>query len=439
MAMKTAPPDTRLGALILERGLLSRPELEAALERARGRGATTDRRALLGELLVRERSLGAELLGELLKEQRRRLRGPTATAAGATRAPAAETLDGYLAALTARSARALLLAPGHPPALRFVEGLEPIDSPALTREGIVAMLAEIFTPAQLEADEVSGVLATSFERSGARYRATSACSQRGRSVVLQRVGLDPRTHALRMPAALAALGEQRRGLIIVAAMRGALIADVLATLVATIASSSRRHVIAIERRPIYDHASGSGLVAQRSVGEHTRDYPSALRAALREDPDVIVVGEMRDPEAAATALLAAETGHLVLAGVHAPDATHALRRVVAAQSASSRSSSRATLANTLRALAVVDVVHGKSGDHVIADIVPGTTAVANLIREDRIQQLDATIKSQPGAIDRDAHLAALVASSEVARIVAIERANDPAALARIERSNERHG
>jgi twitching motility protein PilT len=262
------------------------------------------------------------------------------------------------------------------------------------------------------------------ERGGRRFRITANGSHQGPTLLIRPVERDARSEALALPGAVAALAEERRGFVLVTGPRTSVITDVLARLVATVAETSRRHVIAIDRQPIYRQRSSKSLVAEREVGEHTASYTSALRAALREDPDVIAIGQLGEPEAIATALLAAETGHLVIAGVHAADAAQAIRRLLAAQSASRRSLARATLANTLRAIAVVDAARGRAGWHVVADIVPGTTAVTNLIRDDRLHQLEATVKTQPGAVTRDTRLAELAATGELPRVVALERVSD---------------
>jgi twitching motility protein PilT len=419
--------DSRLGSIALERGLISREELEALAARPAdpARGARR-----MGERLVVERFITAPLLQELLEDQRLRRGLPSVARprAGLPPAPPFDLVE-TLAFTRAQGGTELVIEPGRPRALRRHGALVAFDEPDAARDAVERLAAETFSDdarARVARGEVASRI---LETPSGRFRAMLAGCDRGPVLTTRALSLELDASAERLPAELAALASLRRGLVVIAGGQAAERALVLAEIIDLANRRSRRHIITIERQMSFEHASRLSLVAQREVGRHTASYESALRAALREDPDVIALGEMWEPEAIATAILAAETGHLVFCSLHAADAAQAIRRLVDVQGDERRSLVRATLANTLQAIAVTAVVPGRDGERLlVADIVPGSPSVTRLIREDRLHQLETMSAAASGTTCRDERIVKLFQAGRITRAVALERMAEPARL-----------
>jgi len=424
---RTKTPETRLGHLAVERGVITREELENALAR-RGRPGSKHAEERIGEKLLREHLVTLELLDELIQEQRRRrdqqTRGP-----GAGVRLGADGLGQALASLRDKGATELLALPGRPRALRIRGHLVPAEEAPMTREAVLALAGEVFPPEDVAALAAGRTQTRLVECPAGRFRATLSPVEGGPSLALRALNLEVEAHAEKLPAEVSALADLKRGLVVIGGGHGATRAAVLGQLVDMINRTSRRHVITMERQISFQHESKESLVAQREVGRHTASYATALRAALREDPDVLVVGDLWDPDAVATALLAAETGHLVICAIHATTPVQAIRRLVDVQGDQRRSLVRASLASTLQAAVVIDVIPGKDGERfVVADVVPGSAAVVRLIREDRLHQLETMSEASSGVTSRDERITWLHGAGRISRELALERMRDPARL-----------
>jgi twitching motility protein PilT len=255
-----------------------------------------------------------------------------------------------------------------------------------------------------------------FRHSGGLAAAARLVDERARSLA-----------ELGAPSVLASLVRQPSGLVLIAGLAGHGKSTTLGALVDAIDELGARHVITLEdpiERRFHPHR---GLVHQREVGRDVVSFAAGLRAALRECPDVIVVGEMRDPETIAAALTAAETGHLVLSTVHAASPATAIDRVIDGFSAASAPAIRAQLAAVLRAVSAQRLLPGRRGGRVAAfEILQVTAAVAALIRDDRGHQLVSAIQTgkADGMISLEASLARLVTSGLVERSVGVAAARD---------------
>lgn len=420
---------TRIGRLAVERGLLSARELELLLERARTgarrRGASGAR---LGELLVRERYLTAPLLRELLEEQRRRRAREPEPAPSPEPATTARIAQ-YLARLRAANGQELLLMTDRPPAVRAPDVLTPLPEAPLTEEQMGLFAGEVFDAGAREQAARGATPVRVQAWPAGRFRITLSCSEQGTSISFRPVGLEPAADGITCPVEVEPLADLRRGLVVVAGASAVYRSSVLAKLVDRINDRARRHVITIERTITYEHASRASLVAQREVGLHTASYERALRATLREDPDVLAIGEIQGADAIATALLSAETGHLVVCSLHATTPSQALRRLVDVQGTAQRALVRATLANTLQAVVVLHVVAGRDGGRqLVADVLPATAAITRMIREDRMHQIDTAAATQPGSVVRDGQLRRLFEEGRVTRLAAMECAADPSCV-----------
>ena len=229
------------------------------------------------------------------------------------------------------------------------------------------------------------------------------------------------------PGVLASLVRQPSGLVLIAGLAGHGKSTTLGALVDAIDELGARHVITLEDPIERRFHPQRGLVHQREVGRDVVSFAAGLRAALRECPDVIVVGEMRDPETIAAALTAAETGHLVLSTVHAASPATAIDRVIDGFSAASAPAIRAQLAAVLRAVSAQRLLPGRRGGRIAAfEILQVTSAVAALIRDDRGHQLVSAIQTgkADGMISLEASLARLVTAGLVDRSVGVAAARD---------------
>lgn len=222
------------------------------------------------------------------------------------------------------------------------------------------------------------------------------------------------------------------GLILATGPTGTGKSTTLACLANTILRERACHVLTLEDPIEFVLQSGLGIVSQREIGRHTTSFAQALKRGLRQDPDVILVGEMRDPETIELALTAAETGHLVLASLHSPDAPGAIERVIGSMPAPQQAQARMQLAGTLRAVLAQTLLPRKDGVGRVAarEIMLGSPAVTAIIREGRTHQLYSMIETggDQGMITMEKSLAQLVMSDVVSLDAAQMSALRPTAL-----------
>lgn len=262
-------------------------------------------------------------------------------------------LDSLLSRAIEAGASDLHLKAGRPPGLRINGHLAPIENvQSLTAEDTSELAGQIMTPAQRARLEQHTEVDLAYEVPGlARFRA-NVFRQRGQVGMVLRVipNRIPGFEALMLPPVLERISDERRGLILVTGTTGSGKSTTLASMVDRINSTRPEHVITIEDPIEYLHRDQLSFVNQREVSVDTGTFATALRAALRQDPDVILVGEMRDLETISTALLAAETGHLVLSTLHTLDATETIQRIIAVFPPNEQKQIRHQLASTLKAV-----------------------------------------------------------------------------------------
>lgn len=222
------------------------------------------------------------------------------------------------------------------------------------------------------------------------------------------------------------------GLILATGPTGTGKSTTLACLANTILQERPCHVLTLEDPIEFVLQAGLGIVSQREVGRHTNSFAAALKRGLRQDPDVILVGEMRDPETIELALTAAETGHLVLASLHSPDAPGAVERIIGAMPAPQQAQCRMQLAGTLRAVLAQTLIPRKDGVGRVAarEIMLGNSAISALIREGRTHQMYSSIETSrdQGMITMEKALADLVIGDIITADAAERAAIRPAAL-----------
>lgn len=235
-------------------------------------------------------------------------------------------------------------------------------------------------------------------------------------------------------AVMRRLAGLTRGLVLVTGPTGSGKSTTLAAMVDYINSSFKKHIITLEDPVEYLHRHKLGIVNQREVGEDVESFAEGLRAALREDPDVIMVGEMRDMETIATAITAAETGHLVFSTLHTNTASETVDRIIDVFPPHQQQQIRVQLASVLRGVISQQLLPRKNGQGLVCavEMLVGTHAVKALIRENKTHQLSSVLQTglQDGMVPLERSLADMVAGGLVAREVAMDRAYDPRLLVR---------
>jgi len=284
----------------------------------------------------------------------------------------------------------LHLSSGNPPVLRMQGDMVPHKSAPITPDQLKNMLHSIMSEQQrteyerdLEID-----FAISFG-DNMRFRVNAFNTQNGPSAVLRVI---PTTIVpladLGAPEILKRLTHLHKGLVLVTGPTGSGKSTTLAGMVDEINTNEARHIITIEDPVEFVHQSKKSLINQREVGRNTKSFARALKSALREDPDVILVGELRDIETIQLALTAAETGHLVFGTLHTSSAPKTIDRIIDVFPANEKEMVRAMLSVSLEAVITQALLKNKEGGRVAAhEIMLGTSAVRNLIREGRIPQI----------------------------------------------------
>ncbi|MBK9036404.1 MAG: PilT/PilU family type 4a pilus ATPase [Myxococcales bacterium] len=355
---------------------------------------------------------------------------PPAAPAARTSARSADATP-LLAAIehaAARRASDLLLSSGLPPRARIDGDLIELDDAAPDDAALLALVAHLGgdgAAAELTRDGAVDFGATVGDT---RVRGHGFQHERGLAVAIRVLRTDvPSMTSLGLPEDLTSLIGHRSGLVLIAGPTGSGKSTTLVALVAHLNHTRARHVITLEDPIEFLHAPDRCLIHQREIGRHAASFATGLRAALREAPDVIVVGELRDPETIAIAATAAETGHLVLGTVHAAGAGGAIDRLIDAYPPHQQAQARSQLAATLRCVVTQYLLPARSGGRAVAiERVPITTAVAALIRNDDLQMLGTHVQTgrDAGMVPLERSLARLVRAGVVepalARATAID-------------------
>ena len=260
--------------------------------------------------------------------------------------------------------------------------------------------------------------------------------QRGAfSVVMRAIPYDvPTLEKLRLPPAVSRIADAERGMILVTGVTGSGKSSTKAAMVRQINEQHEKHIVTLENPIEFLHTDVRASVTQREIGVDTESFRSGLRAALRQDPDVILIGEMRDAETVDTAMKAAETGHLLLSTLHTPDAQSTILRTVAMFPPQEQQTVRLRLAESLHAVVSQRLLPRASGQGrvVAAEIMINTAAIRDLIAEGRVGEIRDLMtegRMQYGMQTFDQHLTDLVRAGEVTYEVALGAATRPADFA----------
>jgi twitching motility protein PilT len=287
------------------------------------------------------------------------------------------------------------LSSGEPPLIRIHGDMKKLDHPPLSRDEIHDMVYDIMNDGQRKWFEEHLELDFSFDMGEiGRFRVNVFMQQRGEAAVFRTIPTKIlSTEQLGLPPITKKLCDREKGLILVTGPTGSGKSTTLAAMVDHINNTFEGHIITIEDPIEFTHRSKKCLVNQRELGVHTHSFANALRAVLREDPDVILVGEMRDLETIQLAITAAETGHLVFATLHSPSAQQTVDRVIDVFPAGQQAQIRAQFADSIEAIMTQTLCKRKTGGRAAAlEILVGTTAVRNLIREGKVHQIPSAMQ-----------------------------------------------
>jgi twitching motility protein PilT len=336
-----------------------------------------------------------------------------------------------------RGASDLHLAAGDPPIVRVDGELEHLDMPRLTAHDARELVYSILSQDQRQRLENEWEMDFSYSIPGrARFRVNAFFQRNSLSAAFRLIPVAiPRLDDLGLPPVLHDLARKPRGFVVVTGPTGSGKSTTLAAMIDEINETRSQHIVTIEDPIEFLHQHKKCHVNQREVGSDTRGFERALRSALRQDPDIILVGEMRDTETMATALTAAETGHLVFATLHTQDASQTIDRIIDVFPPHQQEQIRVQLSTTLMGVCTQQLLPRRDGTGRVCacELLIPTPAVRNLIREAKTHQIVTTM--QTGTKDNmqtmDAALAELVGRGAVSRDVALGRSTDPDTFARL--------
>ncbi len=324
-----------------------------------------------------------------------------------------------------------LVVGGHP-MLRILGQMTPLTQfPVLTPEESKRLIYSMLYEEQIQRFEQDLEFDSSFAIPGvSRCRVNVLMQRNGVESVMRLIpDIIPSAADLRLSPAIVALARAPRGLVLVTGPTGSGKTTTLASLVDTINRERNGHILTIEDPIEFVYESKKCIVRQREVGLHTKSFAAGLRHALRQDPNVILLGEMRDLETVSLAITAAETGHLVLATLHTQDAPQSIDRIIDVFPPGQQSQVRVQLSSALQAVVCQQLIPRTDGKGRVAarEVMITTPAVANLIREGKTHMLYGAIETGTkfGMIDMDAALADLVKERSITLEIAMARAHRP--------------
>ena len=291
----------------------------------------------------------------------------------------------------------LHLSAGLPPMIRVHGDIRRINLPEMSSEEVGQMITSVMNDQQRKLYQQNMETDFAFELPNvARFRVNAFTSNRGPAAVFRTVPSTVLTlEDLKAPRIFQKIADHPRGLVLVTGPTGSGKSTTLAAMINYINDTQPSHILTIEDPIEFVHQSKKALVNQRELHQHTHSFANALRSALREDPDVILIGEMRDLETISLALTAAETGHLVFGTLHTTGAAKTVDRIVGVFPAGEKEMVRSMLSESLRAVISQTLLKTRDGNGRVAahEILISTPAVRNLIRENKIAQINSTLQT----------------------------------------------
>ncbi len=285
---------------------------------------------------------------------------------------------------------------GIPPILRLNGKLNKTQFPVLNAEDVHKIIYSLISDQQKKDFEKDRQLDFAYEiKDVSRFRINIFRHRLGEAAAIRLIPTEIKSISeLGLPDVISTLAEKSKGIVLATGPTGSGKSTTLAALIDIINSNRYEHIISIEDPIEYIHQHKNCIVSQREIGEHTDSFASALRVALREDPDVILVGEMRDLETISMALSAAETGHLVFSTLHTNSAADTIERIVNVFPAHQQAQARMQVAGTIEAVIAQTLIPTADGQGRVAamELMLATPAIRNLIRDEKIYQIPSTIQ-----------------------------------------------
>lgn len=341
-----------------------------------------------------------------------------------------EKLSDLLRKLIERGASDLLLIHGASPSIRLEGQVQKIGEEVLDGAGIEEMVQPVLTPAAAEQYRATQIADSSYRVAGVGRFRINLHRERGHAAATIRAlpVKVPELSELRLPAEVANLAALRRGLVLIGGAAGAGKSTTLAALVNEINKRDARHIVTIEDPVEYEHQHLRSVVEQVEVGTDAPDFPTALRAALRQAPDVLVIGEMRDPESMAIAVSAAETGHLVLSTIHTTDVASTISRISDSFPVERQNTIRQELSMAISAVLTQTLLPSRKGGRIpaVEMLIIGYGARQH-IRRNAIQHLhqEITMTKGKGSLTLEESLSRLVREGHIEREDALEFSGHP--------------
>ena len=339
-------------------------------------------------------------------------------------------LSELLAFAVKNGASDIHISSGLPPLIRIDGEMRRIKVDPLTSNVVHDMIYDIMLDSQRKEFEERLEADFAFEiASVARFRVNAYNQARGPAAAFRTIPTEVLSlEDINAPPIFRTLSEKHRGLVLVTGPTGSGKSTTLAAMVDYVNHFKKGHILTIEDPIEFVHQSHNCLVNQREVGRHTQSFNNALRSALREDPDVVLVGEMRDQETISLALTAAETGHLVFGTLHTSSAAKTIDRIIDVFPAGEKEMVRAMLSESLEGVIAQRLLKKPEGGRVAAyEIMTGTPAIRNLIREAKVPQIYGMIQTgrDAGMVTMDQSLDDLVSRNlvtrETARTLAVDQ------------------
>ena len=340
-------------------------------------------------------------------------------------------INHFFTAMKKRGASDLHMAVGFPPMLRVRGELVPLpDLPVLTAESSREILFEILSPEQQEQVETNRDFDMAYELENVgRFRCNFLYQHRGLGAVFRIIPTKILTlEQLNMPEKVRVIANYIKGLVLVTGPTGSGKSTTLAAMIDFLNNTQKKHIITIEDPLEFVHQNKQCLFTQREIGRHAKSFADALRVASRENPDIILVGEMRDLETISLALTCAELGILVFGTLHTNSAAKTIDRIINAFPTEEQAQARTMLAESLKAVIAQQFLKTKDGKGRCAavEIMTGSSALASIIRDGKISQINSYIQSglNVGMQTMDHHLLNLIRDEKITPEAAYEKAID---------------
>ncbi len=346
------------------------------------------------------------------------------------------SIDDIFRIIKEQGASDLHMASGAPPMLRINNELQPVEQAELTPELNRKLLYELMTPAQVATFEKTKEIDFAHEIPGVtRLRCNIFEQRNGIAAVFRLIPTEIRTaEQLGLPPTVLKFCDLPRGLVVVTGSTGSGKSTTLAAMIDHINLHQRSHIVTIEDPIEFVHQNKLSLVNQREVGTSTLSFSAALKSALREDPDIVLVGEMRDLETIKLAITAAETGHLVFGTLHTNSAASTVDRIIDVFPADQQQQIRVMLSESLKGVVAQRLLKRKGGKGRVAafEILKVTSAISNMIRESKTFQIASAMQigRKDGMVSLDQYLSELVQQGHVDPSEAAAHATSPTQVVR---------